>query len=224
MKLIYFNYLAYAEPIKMIMNYGNIPYEFIFPWDYFGTEKWSDSKKDVPFGKLPILVIDENTTLWESGAIMRYLSRKTNTIPEDEILKAKADAVFDNTKDFVYPIDATFGACIDEEFQECKKELINNLPDLIRPFYNLLKENGPFLLSEKAYYCDFVFYHHMKLLKECSGELLDDYPKILDFIKAFEKLKGIKDYLNNRPTLIGIGKDPKLGHEGNYLPTGYWRD
>ena len=179
MKLVYFNYLAYAEPIKMIMNYGNIPYEFIFPWDYFGTEKWSDSKKDVPFG---------------------------------------------NTKDFVYPIDATFGACIDAEFQECKKELINNLPDLIRPFYNLLKENGPFLLSEKAYYCDFVFYHHMKLLKECSGELLDDYPKILDFIKAFEKLKGIKDYLNNRPTLIGIGKDPKLGHEGNYLPTGYWRD
>ena len=42
--------------------------------------------------------------------------------------------------------------------------------------------------------------------------------------KKDEKLKGIKDYLNNRPTLIGIGKDPKLGHEGNYLPTGYWRD
>ena len=101
MKLIYFNYLAYAEPIKMMMNHGNIPYEFIFPWDYFGTEKWSDSKKDVPFGKLPILVIDEETTLWESGAIMRYLSRKTNTMPEDEILKAKVVAVFDNTKDFI---------------------------------------------------------------------------------------------------------------------------
>ena len=116
MKLVYFNYLAYAEPIKMMMNHGKILYKFIFPWDYFGTEKWSDSKKDVPFGKLPILVIDEETTLWESGAIMRYLSRKTNTMPEDEILKAKVDAVFDNTKDFVYPIDATFGARVDEEF------------------------------------------------------------------------------------------------------------
>ena len=52
MKLIYFNYLAYAEPIKMMMNHGNIPYEFIFPWDYFGTEKWSDSKKDVPLSTM----------------------------------------------------------------------------------------------------------------------------------------------------------------------------
>ena len=78
-------------------------------------------KKDVTFGKLPILVIDEETTLWEIGAIMRYLFKKTKTLPEDEILKAKVDTVFDNTKDFVYPIDATFGALVDEEFQECKK-------------------------------------------------------------------------------------------------------
>jgi len=224
MKLVNFNYLAYAEPIKMMMNHGNIPYEFIFPWDYFGTEKWSDSKKDVPFGKLPILVIDEETTLWESGAIMRYLSRKTNTMPEDEILKAKVDAVFDNTKDFVYPIDATFGARVDEEFQECKKELTSILPDLIRPFYNLLEENGPFLFSDKAFYCDFAFYHHMKLLKDCAGELLDNYPKIIDFCETFEKLRGIDDYLKNRPSLIGIGKNPKLGYEGRFLPTGYWRD
>ena len=208
----------------MILNHGNIPYEYIFPWDYFGTEKWSDSKKDVPFGKLPILVIDKNTTLWQSGAIMRYLSKETKTMPEDEILKAKVDAVFDNTKDFVYPIDATFGAYADEEFQESKKGLLENLPDLIRPFYQLLEENGPFLFSDKAYYCDFAFYHHMKLLKECSGELLEDYPKVSDFLEAFEKLNGIKEYLSNRPKLIDVGKDPKLGYEGNYLSTNYWRD
>ena len=44
MKLIYFNYLAYAEPIKMMMNHGNIPFEFIFPWDYFGAGKFLESK------------------------------------------------------------------------------------------------------------------------------------------------------------------------------------
>ena len=82
MKLIYFNYLAYAEPKKMMMNHGNMLYEFIFPWDYFGTEKWSDSKKDVPFGKLPILVIDEETTLWESGAIMHYYLGKQTQCPK----------------------------------------------------------------------------------------------------------------------------------------------
>ena len=48
MKLIYFNYLAYAEPIKMMMNHGNIPYEFIFPWDYFGTESGRIQKKMSP--------------------------------------------------------------------------------------------------------------------------------------------------------------------------------
>ena len=87
-----------------------------------------------------------------------------------------------------------------------------------------LEENEHFLFSDKAFYCDFAFYHHMKLLKDCAGELLDNYPKIIDFCETFEKLRGIDDYLKNRPSLIGIGKDPKLGYEGHFLPTGYWRD
>ena len=64
----------------------------------------------------------------------------------------------------------------------------------------------------------------MKLLKDCSKDVFEDYPKITKFFEAFEKLKGINEYLSKRPTLIDIGKDPKLGYEGSFIPTGYWRD
>ena len=56
------------------------------------------------------------------------------------------------------------------------------------------------------------------------GVIDDDNLDCPAFLEAFEKLDGIKEYLSNRPKLIDIGKDPKLGYEGNYLSTNYWRD
>ena len=41
----------------------------------------------------------------------------------------------------------------------------------------------------KAFYCDFAFYHHMKLLKDCAGELLDNYPKIINFCETLRNLE-----------------------------------
>ena len=101
--LVYFNILAYAEPIKMLLMHGGIPFKFWMPWDYFG-KGWNEAKSEVPFGRLPVLIINEEHVLWESGSIMRFLAKHTNTLPKGDLLQAKAHAIFDSTKELVMPM------------------------------------------------------------------------------------------------------------------------
>ena len=84
-------------------------------WDYFSKE-WHEAKREVSFGRLPVLIINEEYFLWESGSMMRFLAKHTNTLPEEDLLQAKAHAIFDPTKDLVMPIDATINVRKGERF------------------------------------------------------------------------------------------------------------
>ena len=79
-------------------------------------------------------------------------------------------------------------------------------------------------MSDKHYYCDFAFFHHMKLLLYLSNNIFNDYPLIQKFMTAFEELDGIKNFLDNRPKIIDIGTDPKLEFKGKSLSTNFGRN
>ena len=221
--LIYFNILAYAEPIKMLLTHGGIEFNFWMPWDYF-KKKWIEAKTDVPFGKLPILIINDQHVLWESGAIMQFLAKHTNTMPADDFSRAKAHAIFDATKDLVFPIDATVNVRRGEVFEAERSSLLENLDQLLGPFATALEENGPFLLGSMPYYCDFALFHHLSILSFLTVEFLEQYPSLNHFMQEFEKIDGIKEYLNSRPQLTGIGVEPLLELNGVPTSTMFGRD
>ena len=50
----------------MMMNHGNIPYEYIMPWDHYG-KSWADVKNDIIFNRLPILIIDNEKYICANG-------------------------------------------------------------------------------------------------------------------------------------------------------------
>ena len=221
--LIYFNILAYAEPIKMLLTHGGIEFNFWMPWDYF-KKKWIEAKTDVPFGKLPILIINDQHVLWESGAIMQFLAKHTNTMPSDDFSRAKAHAIFDATKDLVFQIDATVNVRRGEVFEAERSSLLENLDQLLGPFATTLEENGPFLLGSMPYYCDFALFHHLSTLSFLTVEFLEQYPSLNHFMQEFEKIDGIKEYLNSRPQLTGIGVEPLLELNGVPTSTMFGRD
>ena len=80
--LIYFKMRAFTEAIQMQLSYGNIPYNYHFPWDYF-DKPWPEAKKEAGFGQLPLLVINDEKRVWQSGSIMRYVAALTKTAPEN---------------------------------------------------------------------------------------------------------------------------------------------
>ena len=221
--LIYFNILAYAEPIKMLLTHGGIEFNFWMPWNYF-KKKWIEAKTDVPFGKLPILIINDQHVLWESGAIMQFLAKHTNTMPSDDFSRAKAHAIFDATKDLVFPIDATVNVRRGEVFEAERSSLLENLDQLLGPFATTLEQNGPFLLGSMPYYCDFALFHHLSTLSFLTVEFLEQYPSLNHFMQEFEKIDGINEYLNSRPQLTGIGVEPLLELNGVPTSTMFGRD
>ena len=64
---------------------------------------------------------------------------------------------------------------------------------------------GIFFLGDKIFYCDFNVYHHLSLAVLLENTILDNYPKLKQFMINFEALEGIKKYLDTRAELVGIG-------------------
>lgn len=95
LQLIYFPVRARAEVIRMILAHGGLSCTQETVQSYFGAN-WTDVKfrPDVPFGQLPLLVID-GRILAQSGAIVRYTAGLAGLIPSDPMLAAHCDSVFE---------------------------------------------------------------------------------------------------------------------------------
>ena len=61
--LIYAKMQALAEPARMLLSYAGVPYEDVYPWDYYG-KAWRDGgKQDAPFGQVPVLVVNDSVSI-----------------------------------------------------------------------------------------------------------------------------------------------------------------
>tara|TARA_B100001250_G_scaffold414570_1_gene453982 strand:- start:4573 stop:5274 length:702 start_codon:yes stop_codon:yes gene_type:complete len=219
-QLIYFNLRALAEAPQMMMRYADIKYSYKMAWDFYGRP-WSDAKEDVPFNQLPILVIDEKKHIWQSGAIIRYLSKYTNTEPKGRLLKAEVDAVHEQSYELFIPLNPIVNLMVDETHIKYKKKFLDSFPKKLKNFSRQLAlTKGSFFFGQEPYYCDFSVYHHFSLAKLIDEKIFDQYHNILNFMSSFESLPGVKNYLKERPKLIDIGKSPKLIKNGIPVPTG----
>ena len=96
LKLIYFKLRALAEAPKMMMEFAGLNYNYIMAEDYF-KKSWEEAKNDAPFNQLPLLIVNENTEIWQSNSIVRFLAPLTGTMPDDRLVAAQVDAIFEST-------------------------------------------------------------------------------------------------------------------------------
>ena len=174
------------------------------------------------FNRIPILKINDKDYIWQSNSIIRYIAKISNTLPNDDFLSAYADAIFESTHEMFLPLNPTINVQIGEIHNNNKEKLIKNiLPNAFLNFEKILNQfNGDFFLGNHPYYCDFNAYHHFSLSLILDNNILDKYTKIKHFMKSFENLNGIKNYLSTRPHLIDVGKAPKFIINGKEIPTG----
>ena len=53
-------------------------------------------------------------------------------------------------------------------------------------------------------------YHHLDLTRLVEPTALDEYPNVVAFMAAVEKVPGVCDYLAARGKCVGIGTKPML--------------
>ena len=133
LELIYFNLRALAEPPQMMMHYAGVKYRYKMAWDYYG-KPWPEAKPEVPFGQLPMLVVDDTVHIWQSGAIVRYLAKLAGIMPEDPVLAAQVDAVFEQTQELFDPLNPTVNVKTGEEHLKFKTMLLSSFPGILKNF------------------------------------------------------------------------------------------
>ena len=110
----------------MLMHYAGIKYRYEMAWDFYG-KPWSEAKSEVPFGQLPMLVVDDTVHIWQSGAIVRYLAKLAGIMPGDPVLAAQVDAIFEQTQELFAPLNPTVNVKIGEEHLKFKNIFLLSL-------------------------------------------------------------------------------------------------
>ena len=223
--LVYFKMRAFTEAIQMQLCYGNVPYTYHMAWEYF-EKSWPEMKKEIGFGQLPILIVDNKTHIWQSGSIMRYTANLANTCPTNEEDRGIADAIFESSQELFQPLNATINFKVGEEYESLRKTILSGFEPKIFYFNKYLErdKSGPFFLGKRPAYCDFGTYHQLSMTRVLEPTIFDDWPTIKGFLSAIENLKGVSEYLDRRLELVGIKEQPKLIIKGKAVPTGMMPD
>lgn len=208
LKLYYFNIKGKGESIRLFCAYTGLELEdYRFgSFDEFGALKESGK---LAFGQVPMLEVDGKHQIIQSGAIMRYLAKISNTAPADPLEAARVDAAFNQEDDaFVGCSVATyttrFGIPLDDEGKKKAWENFSNevLPRHLGSVTKLFKASstGWIANTEQPSIADFVWYcrlnddipHRDNLSDKLKS--LEDFPELRAFVEKFKSLDPIKEY------------------------------
>ena len=138
LQLIYFNLRALCEAPRMMMHRAGIEYSYEMAWDYY-KKPWSEVKQDVIFNRLPLLIIDYKTEIWQSNTISRYIAKITDNMPSNQEMATYADAIFESAHDLFFPLNPTVNVFVGENHLKHKKNLIDDiLPKASNNFEKLI--------------------------------------------------------------------------------------
>jgi len=74
-KLTYFNIEGAAEPLRLALKVSGTDFED----DRIAFKDWKELKTKMPYGQLPVMVIDGGRTMTQSMAMLRYIGSKYST-------------------------------------------------------------------------------------------------------------------------------------------------
>ncbi|KAK9745112.1 Glutathione S-transferase, C-terminal domain [Popillia japonica] len=199
--LTYFDLKGLAEPIRLLLKYGQIEFEDI----RISKEDWPEQKSFTPFGQLP--TYKENDKLaWQSTAICRYVAKKVKLTGSNDWEDLEIDAIVDTYRDLNHKI----GEYHRESNSERKQQLKGPLFSEIIPFYlkrldNIAEQNNGYLALRRLTWADIYFY----ALSERFAEV---YPQILlEYINLLKIRALLVDKLSERSPKVSVNLS-KLSH------------
>uniref|UniRef100_A0A914EFF2 glutathione transferase n=1 Tax=Acrobeloides nanus TaxID=290746 RepID=A0A914EFF2_9BILA len=203
-KLHYFDVRGLGEMIRMILIYNNEPFEeHKFPVD---SEEWYAYKPSTPFGKVPLLEIDDKI-LSQSFAIARYLARKYGLAGKDDFESAYLDSIADAQKDFYQEVKPYYLVCGyggkyggDKDKEKLYNELFlpvaqRHLPKIEK----LLKESkSGFYAQSGLSWVDFYMAEQTQTFSAFAPETFKQYPELLKHKERVYSLPQLSNYIQSR--------------------------
>ncbi|TFK00749.1 ectonucleoside triphosphate diphosphohydrolase 8-like [Platysternon megacephalum] len=184
----YWDIRGLAHAIRMLLEYTGTPYE---DKQYspsgegpdYDISQWTNEKEKLglDFPNLPYL-IDGQTKLTQSNAILRYIARKHKMAGESEEEIQRVDMLENQVMDFRL---AFARICYNPDFEKLKPEYLEQLPGKLKLFSQFLGDRKWFA-GEKLTYVDFLAYDVLDQHRMFAPKCLDQLKNLKDFLDRFE--------------------------------------
>jgi len=193
-KIGYWNIRGFVEPIHLILEYLELPYE-TKRYEYDQAEEWREQDKKnlgLDFPNIPYL-IEGDFKLSQSMAIMKYLGRKGGLYtPGSDQDYARMELLMDTLLDFRMKFSML---CYRPGFEENKEEYFKNLPTSLQQFESWLGQGRKWLNGDKLFAGDFQFWSTLDFHECMEPNVLEAYPNLKRFKADFESIPQIAKYL-----------------------------
>ncbi|CRL08049.1 CLUMA_CG020869, isoform B [Clunio marinus] len=152
-KLFYFNITALGEPIRFLLNYGNIKFEDV----RIEAADWPKFKPLMPLGQGPVLEVD-GKKLHQSTAICRFLATKMGLAGSNEMENYEIDSAVETVNDLRAKIAAVHYEP-NAKIQEEKRKNLNSetIPFYLKKLEEMAKENQGHLALKRRTWADLYF-------------------------------------------------------------------
>ncbi|CAK8674281.1 hematopoietic prostaglandin D synthase-like [Clavelina lepadiformis] len=194
-KLLFFNTRVRGEPARLIFAEAGVEYED----KRFEESEWPEIQPTTPFGKVPVLYIDDKPPLAQSGAIVAYLGREFGLDAGSPLADAYAHMLFKTFDDvgMLLPYLEEDPVKKAELTEEALEEHIN--PVLARMEKDFKAGGNDFLVGKKLTYVDLGFWNFCDIVSVFDKTFLTKFPTLDALCKRVAARPNIKKYLENRP-------------------------
>lgn len=197
-KLYYFDVRGLGETIRLLLHYGNQP----FNEERLTFDSWPQKKASMLYGKVPVLEVD-GKPLAESYPIARYLARQFGLAGKDAWEQAKVDEFADFHKDVANEFGPYFRVAVG--FQPGDKDKLHKevfLPAVDKYFHvyeKKLKESGSgFLLPSGLTWVDFTVAEFFTTMNNMHPESVAKYPEMGKHRQRVHSHPKVKSYVEGR--------------------------
>lgn len=107
-------------------------------------------------------------------------------LPDNDVLAAKADSIFETAYEMFSPLNPTLNFTVGVAFEKAKNTIVENVTGRLQNFENILNDtsNQTFFLGDKPFYCDFCVYHHLSLLRLLDSNIFNKFSNLYQFMNS----------------------------------------
>ncbi|KAM8970226.1 glutathione S-transferase P [Sarcophilus harrisii] len=165
--------------------------------DVVTKDMWmkGDLKATCLYGQLPKFA-DGDFILYQSNAILRYLGRQLGLYGKDN----REAALLDIANDGVEDLRLKYGRLIYQNYDEGKDDYVKDLPNQLKPFENLLRQNQggkTFIVGDQISFVDYnlldLLLNHQILAPGC----LDAFPLLSAYVTRLSSRPKLKAFLTS---------------------------
>lgn len=196
-----------VEPIKYLLEYAGVPY--VYEACPFLEERMDSSegakaawiekretlvKEGFLFPNLPYL-IDGETKLTQSVAIIRYLARRHDlVVPDsDPAAVARLEMLEGQVNDLRWSL---VYYCLEDKYEAIRWDFLESFPAELERLSRCLGERT-WLMGSRLTYVDFMLYEALDQYALFREGCLDTLPNLKEHAKRFRMLAPIKAYLES---------------------------